>query len=439
MTARLLAVKCLVRIEAQGAYSDLLMDKELERSGLDRRDRAFASLLVQGVLERRITLDACIAPLTKINKLSPPVLAILRTGVYQLLYLPDIPQPAVVNEATQLTRHTGQSRASGLVNGVLRAFLRGGCAVPLPAFPQEERLSVEYSVPTPLARLLLESYGPQKTAAFLERALRPAPLYIRANTVKTDSESLLRALEAAGVGCQPIGLEGCLKLEGGGSIPSLPGFAEGHFHVQDLSSQLCALAVEARPGMQVLDVCAAPGGKSFTIAQWMRSSGRLVACDLHEKRVGLIRQGAERLGLGCITARQGDASQHDPALGQFDRVLCDVPCSGFGIIGRKPEIRYKSLEEIATLPQIQHKILAASSKYTKEGGRLVYSTCTLNPAENEAVVAQFLNENPHFAPAPLPPQLGGGPTSTLMDSGWDCDGFFVAAMTRTAAPQQGRD
>ena len=435
MTARLLAVKCLVRVQAQGAYSNLLLDKELERSGLDRRDRAFAALLVQGVLERRITLDACIAPLTKINRLSPQVLAILRTGVYQLLYMPDIPQPAVVNEATQLTRQTGQSRASGLVNGVLRAFLRGGCVVPLPDFPQQARLSVEYSVPVELAKLLLQSYGEQKTIAFLQRALRPAPLYIRVNSVKTDSESLTHALQDKGIVCHQVGLANCLKLEQAGSIPQLPGFEEGHFHVQDLSSQLCALAVDARPGQQVLDVCAAPGGKSFTMAQQMQNTGRLVSRDLHQNRVQLIEQGAARLGLDCIAPSKGDAAEYDPSLGLFDRVLCDVPCSGFGIIGRKPEIRYKSLEEISALPQIQHKILSVSSKYTKEGGRLIYSTCTLNPAENQAVAERFLSENPDFAPAELPPELGGGHTATLMDSSWDCDGFFVAAMTRVARPQ----
>ncbi len=433
MMARLLAVKCLARVQAQGAYSNLLVDKELQRSGLERRDRAFASLLVQGVLERRITLDACIALLTKLNRLSPPVLAILRTGVYQLLYLPDIPPSAVVNEAVGLTRKTGQNRASGLVNGVLRAFLRGGCAVPLPNFPQEERLSVEYSVPAPWVKLLLENYGAQKTTAFLQRALLPAPLYIRVNPLKTNAQSLMAALEAAGISSRPQPETPlCLRLQQAGDIPRLPGFEQGHFHVQDLSSQLCALAVDARPGMRVLDVCAAPGGKSFTMAQQMEDTGRLVSADLHQNRVQLIAQGARRLGLGCITACQGDASMYNPQLGLFDRVLCDVPCSGYGIIGRKPEIRYKTMEEIAALPQIQHKILTASSKYTKRGGRLIYSTCTLNPAENEAVVRQFLSENPAFVPAALPPELGGGATATLMGGSWDCDGFFVAAMTKAA-------
>lgn len=435
MTARQLAVQCLVRVESQGGYSNIVIDRELERSGLDGRDRAFAALLFYGVLERTITLDACIAPLCKggISKLSPAVLCILRLSFYQLLYLPETPQSAVVDEGVKLTRVFRQPKASGLVNALLRGFIRGGCAVPLPKGPLAERLSVEYSVPRELVALLLDSYGEPKTQGFLARSVGAAPLYLRVNTLKTDLPTLTKELADHNLTATPVEqVSDCLRLEGAmGDLRRLPAFEAGLFHVQDVSSQLCTAALELVPGQRLLDVCAAPGGKSFTAAQLLEGKGQVMACDLHANRVGLIEQGAARLGLTNITACQADATSYDPSLGLFERVLCDVPCSGLGIIRRKPEIRYKKLVELEGLYPIQHKILENSADYVAEGGRLIYSTCTLNPRENEEIVTAFLADHPTFSPAPLPAVLGGGSTATLIQMPFDCDGFFMAALRRT--------
>ena len=225
--------------------------------------------------------------------------------------------------------------------------------------------------------------------------------------------------------------ENCLRVSGTGDVTALPAFQEGLFHVQDKSSQLCVKALDARPGMRVLDICAAPGGKSFTAAQWMHGEGELLAMDLYRARAALVSEGAQRLGIGCITAKEGDASRYNSKLGLFDRVLCDAPCSGLGIIRRKPEIKYKNPEELGEIPQLQYSILSNSANYVKEGGILLYSTCTLNPAENEEVVARFLAEYPGFAPCRLPQSLGSaGHMVTLFPHQGDTDGFFISTMKR---------
>ena len=436
MTARALVVKALVRVEEQGAYSNLVLDGELSRSGLDSRDKAFASALFYTTLERLVTLDACIASQSSrpLGKLSPQVLAILRISVCQLLYMPQIPPSAVVDEGVKLTRQNRQASAGGFVNGVLRSFLRGGCALPTP--PEEgEALAIQYGVPRPLVELWLRSYGREDTEGFLKRCQPPAPLYIRVNRLRIDEEALAARLAEEGVTARPVdGLEGAMVLEGGGDLRRLRAFEEGLFHVQDLSSQLCAKALETRPGMAVLDVCAAPGGKTFTLAQWMEDRGRLVACDLHPKRVGLIAKGARRLGLHCVEALAADGSVWEESRGRFDRVLCDVPCSGYGILRRKPEVRYKPLEETAGLPAIQYKILETSAKYTKEGGLLLYSTCTLHPRENQQVVERFLQAHPEFSPHPLTAIGVEEGQLTLINTRWDSDGFFLAALERTGQP-----
>ena len=432
MTARGLVVKALLRVEEQGAYSNLALDGELSRGELDGRDRAFASALFYATLERLITLDACIARQSSIplKKLSPGVLAILRISFCQLLYMPQIPPSAVVDEAVKLTRRNRLASAGGFVNGVLRSFIRAGCPVPHPG-KEDEALSVEYSVPLPLIRLWIKSYGAEDTRAFLARTAPPAPVYIRANLLRTSREELTRRLAEEGVEARPVdGTEGAMILEKGGDLRRLSAFEEGLFHVQDLSSQLCARALDARPGMRVLDVCAAPGGKTFTVAQYMEDKGELLAFDLHPKRAGLIASGAKRLGLSCVRAGAGDASVWDGKRGFFDRVLCDVPCSGYGILRRKPEVRYKPLEETQSLPDIQYKILETSAKYTKEGGLLLYSTCTLHPRENQEVVGRFLQEHPEFAPSPLTAIGFEEGQVTLMNTRWDTDGFFLAALRR---------
>ena len=422
--ARCTAAQALLRLDAANAYSNLVIDALISRNGLDARDGAFASALFYAALERMLTIDHilrahCTIPLEQIEK---PVLAALRLGICQLLYLDGVDDYAAVSESVNLVKALGRPRASGFVNGVLRSFLRAGKQIPPAAGDRAEQLSVKYACPSWLVRIWLESYGEQAALRVLEGSLGRPPVYLRANTCRCSAEQLAAMLREQGVQAQADPeLEGCVALQGKAPIEQLPGFAQGLFHVQDRASQLCAAALGAQPGERVLDVCSAPGGKTFTIAERMQNRGEVVARDLHEKRAGLVRRGARRLGLEIVDAKAGDACVFDPALGGFDRVLCDVPCSGFGIIRRKPEIKYKTLESIQNLPEIQYKILQTSSQYLHGGGRLVYSTCTLLPAENEAVVKRFLEGNAGFS---LEDQ------HTYTGEQTDTDGFFVAVLTR---------
>lgn len=256
----------------------------------------------------------------------------------------------------------------------------------------------------------------------LAGSLGKAPVYLRANTLRITPEALCERLAAEGAEAVPAAPPGgCVAVRGRLAVETLPAFAEGLFHVQDRASQLCAEALGALPGERVLDACAAPGGKTFTIAERMENHGEVVARDLHQKRADLVAKGARRLGVSIVTASAGDAGVYDPALGEFDRVLCDVPCSGFGVIRRKPEIKYKPPESIQNLPEIQYKILQTSSQYLRSGGRLVYSTCTLLPAENERVVERFLAENGGF---------GLISQETHTGEREDTDGFFTACLER---------
>ena len=290
-----------------------------------------------------------------------------------------------------------------------------------------ERLAVEASAPAALCRLLTDQYGEAAARAFLLAALEPAPVYLRVNTLRTTPAALAEELAAAGARVEETGVDGCLKLTGGGDITGYAAFAAGKLHVQDLSCQLCCAAVGAEPGMRVLDACSAPGGKAFTLAERMEDTGELVACDLYPARVGLIEAGAKRLGLTCIRARVADAAQEDPGLGLFDRVLCDVPCSGLGIIRRKPELKYRAMEGIGALPEAQYAILRTAADHVKPGGVLVYSTCTVNRDENEAVIGRLLREREDFTPEAITPEGDYFRTLLPEDGG---DGFFFAAVRR---------
>ena len=433
--ARQLAAEALMKVNRRDAWSNLVLDATLRQYKPDPRDAAFISALVYGVLERGVTLDACIAAHSKtpLKDLSPQVLEVLRLGIYQLLYMDSIPDHAAVAESVELVRTLGKPKAAGFVNGVLRAFLRANKAVPLPKGPKDLRLSVEYACPMPLVKLWLKSYGETDTIRVLKASLGRPPLYVRVNTLLITSEELISRLAAHGVEAAPdTTLPNCLLLENAGALRELPEFKRGFFHVQDKASQLCAAALGVKPGARVLDMCAAPGGKSFTVAQMMNDEGEIISCDIHEHRVGLIRERQKKLKIKCVTPTARDMTVYDESLGTFDFVLCDVPCSGLGAIRRKPELKRRfaaNLAEAGDLPRLQYKLLLAASQYCRAGSRVIYSTCTLDPAENEDVVKRFLNENPGFSPANLPESLGGGHLRTILGE-MDADGFFIAAITK---------
>lgn len=439
-TARYTAVQALVKVNQDGGYSNLVLDNLLSGSGLEPRDKAFCTALVYGVLERRITLDAVLGRYCRqpLKKMMPQVREILRTAVYQILYL-EVPSSAAVNESVELSKKMKCAHASAFINGVLRSFLRDGGSVDciLPDRKQDEPawLSMYYSVPLWLVELWIFDYGADKAEGILASALNRPPLYLRVNSLKNNPQDLAEALrkkEMEVVVREDVG--NCLEVAKTGEIDYPVLYKRGHFTVQDISSQLAVQAAQAQPGMRCLDTCAAPGGKSFTLAQIMENQGEIVSNDLHDFKTKLIRDGAKRLGITCITTASGDASVYRQELGLFDRVLCDVPCSGLGIIRRKPEIRYKDRAELEGLPEIQYKILENSSKYLKGGGVLIYSTCTLRRAENDAVIERFLSEHSDFEPQPLPEHIlalaGTHETYklTLLPETLGSDGFFFAAL-----------
>ena len=438
-TARSVALDALLSMENNEGYSNLVIDQALRSAGLDRRDTALASTIFYGVLERKLTLDyylkSCLKdPKKKLDKVARMA---LRCGAYQICYLDRIPDSAAVNETVNSVKARGKASLSGFVNGVLRNLIRNKESLQLPDGEDVRALSLRYSVPQELIQLWQRSYGTELTKNILSSFEEKSQLFLRVNTQKTTSEELKASLEKQDAALEVLPFpSGSALLRDHGSPVSLPQFAEGLFHVQDLSAQLVCELLAPQPGETVCDCCAAPGGKTFTIAEKMNGTGSVFAFDLHPNRVKLIEDGAKRLGLSNITARAADMTKPVEGCPQADRVLCDVPCSGFGVIRRKPEIRYKSLASVKELPELQYDILRNAAGLVKPNGVLVYSTCTLNPAENGEVAQRFLEENPGFAPMTI--DLPGirrvisepDHHLTMMPFSGASDGFFAAAFLK---------
>lgn len=429
-------IKLLLKMESNGAYSNILLDQAFGESGLSERDKSFAAALFYGVTERKMTLDHIISQYCAagISSLKPEVLAVLRCGVYQILYMDSVPDSAAVNESVKLCKKLGQYGAAGLVNGLLRNFIRKDKRVDYSGMSAVERLAMEYSAPQWIARKFLEEYGEQNAKKALKASVGAPPVYARVNTVKVKDEELLTALRKEGVTAEQYPrLAGCIRIEKTGDLEKLSAFRQGLFHIQDVSSQLCCHTLRPILNETVLDICAAPGGKSFTLAELMSNSGRVIAMDLYEQRVGLIEKGAARLGLKIVEGRINNATRFNEELPQADRVLCDVPCSGLGVIRRKPEIKYKDEKEFEELPRLQKAILDISAEYVKVGGTLVYSTCTLSRAENDEVAQAFAESHPDFSPIVQPIPYADAESSykrTFFPEEDGGDGFFTASFRR---------
>lgn len=436
-SARQSAFEILFKVERSGAYSNLALDAYLSATDTEHGESALLTALVYGVLERLITLDYNISLYLRqpVKKLKPEVLVALRLGAYQLLFMDKIPVSAAVNESVKLVKNNRAQFAAGLVNAVLRKVAANGLVLPEDE-ASLEYISVRYSVPTWLAELFINAYSRSTACELLESMSQRAKLYVRVNTSKCTTEELAAELSKQDIETKKVdGMPYALQLINGGALEQLEAYKKGLFHVQDLSSQLCCQALDPQPGDRVYDMCAAPGGKSFTLAEMSGCKGKILSMDVYPSRLSLIESGAERLGLDNIATIPNDASKINPVLKKADRVLCDAPCSGLGILRRKPEIRYKTLEDIDKLPILQYDILCSSSEYVKVGGRLVYSTCSLNPAENEDVCNKFLAEHKEFrAVEPLPGAKGADLDKkylTLMPNIHKTDGFFIAAFIRT--------
>ncbi|MBQ9945833.1 MAG: 16S rRNA (cytosine(967)-C(5))-methyltransferase RsmB [Clostridia bacterium] len=392
------AVRLLTKFEKDASYSAIALSEALKNIDFaDSRDVSFAVSLVYGVLEHKITLDYNISLYltSSVKKLKPVVLNCLRIGAYQLLYLDKVPQSAAVNESVRIVKKLGFSFASGLVNAVLRKIASSGLILPDDS-NQEEYLSVRFSVDLSIARMLIRDYGFEKAQNILDVFSGRRPIYIRHNTLRCTGEQLKASLEADGVSFKETELEGCISISDTGDISRLSAYKNGYFHVQDMASQICCKLLGAKGGERIIDCCAAPGGKSFTVAQYMENCGSLISCDMYEHKISLINSGAKRLGITVIDAVCSDAVRLNTLYSEADRVLCDVPCSGIGVMGRKPEIRYKNEADFSSLPEIQKNILYSCSEMVRKGGVLIYSTCTLNKKENEEICEGFLRDHPDF-------------------------------------------
>lgn len=396
--ARNSAVSVLLKCELDNSYSNIAVSEELKKCEFeDYRDSALFTNIVYGVTENKILIDYNLSLYLKspLKKLSPVVAAILRTGAYQILFSDKIPVSAAVNESVDIAVRRKQTYAKGLINAVLRKVADNGLI-----FPEKkdtaEYFSVKYSFPKDMADFFTDIFGYEKTEDIFEAFQGKRPVFIRVNTLKTNDNELIGLLEKDGFFVNKTSLENCLEIAGSVDMTLSSSYKNGYFHVQDMSSQYCCMLAGVKPGETVVDCCAAPGGKSFTLSQYMENSGLLVSNDMYEARTELIRKGAERLGISCLKTAVGDARELPQKISAADAVLCDVPCSGLGVIGRKPEIKYKNPKEFAGLPIIQKGILSECSRMVKPGGKLVYSTCTLNPAENENVCNAFLDLNPDF-------------------------------------------
>ncbi len=435
-TARQTVADLLIRMDASGSYSNIILDNTFSANNLDQRDKAFAAALFYGVLERKMTLDYLIRHYSSIefDRMSPKVIQILRMGFYQLLYVQSVPDSAAVDESVKLADYIGKSGVKGFINAVLRSFLRDEKRIDYSGLDKEGRLSIEYSCPKWLVKKWLRELGEEKTVQLLSSSFGRPPIYARVNTFKYNAEKVIEQLKTDGISAEksPL-LDNCLVLNNTRSIEACSAYRKGMFHIQDISSQMCCKIISPLFNQTVVDLCAAPGGKSFTCAEMMFGRGKVFSYDLYDGKTDVIRSGAKRLGLSIITAAENDATKYSPDIPLADRVICDVPCSGFGVIRRKPEIKYKPKKLTEQLPDTQRKIIENGAKYVKLGGTLVYSTCTVSRDENEDIVEDFLKEHTEFVPLVVPTGSDAVPDGymrTMLPSRLGGDGFFTATLRK---------
>ena len=416
MNARECALKVLYEIEYDGAFSNLALKNALG-TNMAANDRAFVTALVYGVTDKKITLDYIISAHSKIKlkKISKYILIILRMGIYQLKFMDKIPESAAVNESVKLAKRYGHGASVGFVNGVLRNAAKNEIQYPT---DKTEYLSVKYSFPLELCEKWVNGFGYDFTENMLMAFSEPPKLTIRANTLKTTPDELLNLLVEKGIKAK---ITDNYLTANGFDIAHDELYINGFYTVQDAAAMAASRVLSPNAGETVIDMCAAPGGKTTHMAEIMENKGKIYAFDVHEHKIDLIKKNAARLGIEIIDARIGDGCEFDVQYAEYaDKILCDVPCSGLGIIRRKPEIKY-ARENTEELPLIQRKILNNAAKYLKKGGEMVYSTCTIEKEENEHVTGGFLKYNPNFERVyekTFYPHIDG------------TDGFYICKMKR---------
>lgn len=404
---RLIAFETLYSIFYNGSYSNIALDKALSNVVYDK---AFISSLVYGVTERKLTLDYFINKYAS-GRIKPKIRVILWLGAYQILFMDKIPTSAAINESVKLTKQIKQEYYSKLVNAVLHKIDKNR------VLPDD--LSVKYSVPKNLINMWVKQYGEETVTEFLPSVNYRPPLFAIPNKKVVNSDELVYELDCDETKCEAY--NEFVLINEANNLTKSKAFKNGLFYIEDLSSFYCAKAIGAKPGDTVLDMCSAPGGKAFTMSQDMNNQGKIYCFDLYPHRLKLIEDSAARLGINIIKTAVNNATVYNSSIPNADKILCDVPCSGFGIIRRKPEIRYKELDSVKELPLIQYSILKTSAKYLKKGGKIIYSTCTLNKKENEQVVSRFLDNNNNFKLID---------EKTIFPSNYGGDGFYYALMKK---------
>ena len=432
---RLAAYEALYKIEKEGAYSNLAVGRAISEYRPD--NEAFVRNLVYGVLENRVLIDYRLDEFIKsgIRKVQLRARILLRMGIYQIDYMDSVPEYAAVSETVRISRKKCPGLSS-LVNGVLRSYLRSPVKRALPDRQQDPAayLSVRYSYHRELADLWIGLFGEDRAEALMAAGNRTPQLTVCVNTQKTTVEQLSDILKTEGFSVEypisgrfPEEQEDAVKSHAlyvrGGEVTATEAFRRGLFYIQDISSMRAVSALSPLPGQKIIDVCSAPGGKSVFAALLMKDQGKILSCDIYEHKLELIRNTLGRLGMQSIEVRKKDAAVFDPAYQESaDAVIADVPCSGLGVIRRRPEIKLRmTMERIRELPSLQYSILDNASRYVKKGGRILYSTCTISEKENEEVVRKFLKSHEAYSmmvEKQLFPDLDGS------------DGFYFCVMRR---------
>jgi 16S rRNA (cytosine967-C5)-methyltransferase len=432
-----------LRAVFRGAYADVALERSLSGSPLETRDRRLVTELVYGAVRRQRTLDALVDQLAKkpSHHQPPDLRLILHLGFYQLRYLNQIPATAAVHSTVELAKQNGLSGLSGLVNGILRQYLRLAAladplVLPLESIP---KLGIQHSFPDWMVETWWAQVGEAETTQLCAWLNQSPAIDLRINPLQASREQVASSLATMGIRTMELaGLpQGLRLLDSPGSIQQLPGFTEGWWMVQDASAQRVGHFLDPQPGQVVMDACAAPGGKTTHLAELMQDQGRVWACDRTASRLRKLSQNQQRLKLSCIQTLTGDSCDLPQFIGQGDRVLVDAPCSGLGTLHRHADARWRQTPEtVAELTQLQRSLLAQAATWVKPQGILVYATCTLNPTENEAVIQDFLSQHPEWEIQP--PPLNLMPASAMTESGWvkvwpqrdHSDGFFMVRLGR---------
>ena len=433
MNVRKLALETLSKCESAAQYANLALDARIKKYNLSGDDRSLFTVLVYGTIEHKLTLDYFIGQLSSLpdEKIDAQTRNILRLGLYQIIYM-RTKDHAAVNETVALA----PAKSRGFVNAILRNYIRKKDMISLPDKKDGlcYALSVKYSYPEATCQRLCDAFGPEEAEALLDAMNSPPPLTLKVNTLKISREDFLSLLNKNGIKAEktkfaPHGV----RLSENLPYSELSSRFEGLFFVQDEASQISTAALDAQKGETVMDICSCPGSKSFGAALSMENEGRIFAFDLSKSKLPLIGSGAERLGINIISASVHDGRDFMPEFeAKADRIICDVPCSGFGVVAKKPDIRYKDITAASALPEIQYDILCTAARYLKLNGIMVYSTCTVLPEENEENVKRFIAEHPDFELVPFSVgELDYKEGSiTLMPHVHGTDGFFVAKLKK---------